>query len=99
MRRVPKYEMTTDRFPVFVPAASEGKNGEIPTLAYATLSGDMLVVRFKDGFPATAIQRMLSRGESIGLTFLKVYQEVGQEVGQEVENSTDNNFNTSNTTK
>ena len=55
--------------PVFIPQGDGNVAGELGT---ATLAEGKLTIEFKETFPGVAVQRMLARGELLGLTFVQV---------------------------
>lgn len=55
--------------PLYVPTR-EGLNPEITMGKVVQTAPNRLTLQFDESFPAEAIQRMLARGENLGLTFV-----------------------------
>ena len=70
MARTERTPEAVTTIPVFVP----GEGGRVTTheMGYAVMRDGQLNVQFRDNLPGVAIQRMIARGEIVGVTFVLI---------------------------
>lgn len=68
MARTERTPEAITTIPVFVP----GEGGRVTQheMGYADMRHGRLNIQFKDNLPAVAIQRMIARGEIVGVSFV-----------------------------